>query len=219
MKPGTAPPNRVRMRSLLRVYRLFGPHYRPHRPALLWTGLGLALTVITALLVPWPLKLIVDHVILAPPPAAHSGPWSVLAGLDRKELLLLLAGAYLLLRALDSLATYLHKVGLMSVSERLTRDIRERLFAQLQRLTLSFHRGANTGDLIYRLLADANDLKILLVEVPDVLAYRVLTLISQAALMAMLDWRLALIAFSGPRPATGAPGKARWRAWCGRTSP
>jgi ABC-type multidrug transport system fused ATPase/permease subunit len=49
---------------------------------------------------------------------------------------------------------------------------------------------------MYRLLSDVSDLKVLLIEVPDLMVYRLLTLVSHAALMLWLEWRLALIAFA-----------------------
>jgi ABC-type multidrug transport system fused ATPase/permease subunit len=82
------------------------------------------------------------------------------------------------------------------MSETMVTDIRERLFAHVQRLSLAFHDSARSGDLVYRLTSDLHDLKILLVEVPQQLAHRLFTIVSHVGVMVALEWRLAVAAFS-----------------------
>jgi ABC-type multidrug transport system fused ATPase/permease subunit len=187
---------RIDLRGLARVYKVFGRHYRGHSTTLVVAYAGLLLEVMAALFSPWPLKLILDHVILRHPLPAQAGFFQRWVGSDANALLVALVVAFIVLRMVDSLASYVHKVGLLNVAETMTRDIRNRVFAHLQRLSLSFHDSANAGDLIYRLLPDVNDLKIILLEVPDTVANRLLTIVTHIGLMLFLEWRLALIAFS-----------------------
>ncbi|MGH7455763.1 MAG: ABC transporter ATP-binding protein, partial [bacterium] len=88
------------------------------------------------------------------------------------------------------------KVGMMSLGEKIVTDIRERIFGHLQRLSLSFHDTARSGDLVYRLTSDVNDLKPILIDAPQNFVYRLAMIFSHAGLMLVLEWRLALIAFS-----------------------
>jgi ATP-binding cassette, subfamily B, bacterial len=187
---------RSELSELLHLYRVFGRHYRAQWGTLAIATLGLLLTVIIALLSPWPLKMILDHVVLGHPLPSSAAWLERWTGPSPRALLVALVAAFVALRLLDSLASYLHKVGLLASAETITRDIRNRVFARLQSLSLSFHGGARTGDIVYRLLADVSDLKILLVELPDTALYRILTIVSHVAMMLVLEWRLALVAFT-----------------------
>ncbi|HEX9654711.1 MAG TPA: ABC transporter transmembrane domain-containing protein, partial [bacterium] len=187
---------KISYRALLRLYKVFGRHYKKHWQILAAAYVGLLLTILVTLLLPWPLKLILDYVILQNPlPAAFAvvDQWFSDGG---QALLLELVLLFILLRFLHSMVTYLHKVGLLSASEKITTDIRERIFAHLQRLSLSFHESTRSGDLIYRLTEDINDIKIVLVQFPDSFFHRLVMILSHVGLMLFIEWRLALVAVS-----------------------
>jgi ATP-binding cassette subfamily B protein len=186
--------------GLLRLYRAFAPLYRAHAGALAWAFTGLVLSTGTTLLLPWPLKLVLDHVVLGRALPARLEPFARWAQGDPRALLLGLALGYLALRLLDSLLTYVHRVGLMLVAQQMATAIRDRVFARLQRLSLSFHDRARGGDLILRVMSDVSDLKIVLIEVPQTLALQAALLVSHATLMFLLDWRLALLACAAVPP-------------------
>src|SRR5262249_57979372 len=124
-----------------------------------------------------------DHVVLGRP--AHGpGAWLVRgAGADPLSLLAWLVAVYVALRLLDSLFSFVHRVGFMAVGTRMAIEIRERLFAHIQRLSLSFHDSARAGDLMLRLMSDVSDLKVLLMEVPQTLAYQAALVVTHAGLM------------------------------------
>jgi ABC-type multidrug transport system fused ATPase/permease subunit len=187
---------RVSSRTLIRLYKVFGRHYKKHWKLLGAAYFGLLGTILIALLLPWPLKLVLDYVVLKTPLPGEAAFLTKWIGNNAPSLLLALVLAYVLLRVLDSLVSYLHKVGLLSAGEMMANEIRERIFAHLQRLSLSFHESARSGDLIYRLTSDINDIKLLLVQVPDYFIYRLVMIFSHVGLMLVLEWRLALIAFS-----------------------
>ena len=72
--------------------------------------------------------------------------------------------------------------------------MRQRLFAHMQRLPLSFHSRSSTGDLLSRLTGDINMMR-------DLMASTLLTIVSEGLLlvgfltvMFLIDWRAALIA-------------------------
>jgi ATP-binding cassette subfamily B protein len=186
---------RIEALTVARTYRAFGRYYRPYVPALVLSQIGLLVTVAMALLTPWPLKLILDHVVLRTPLPARAGflaRWSA----EPLTLLAVLAAAFVALRLVDSLAQFVHKVGLLSAGERILADIRERLFAHLQRLSLSFHESRGSGDLVVRVLSDMSHLKTILLDVPEIVIQRALMIVSHVGLMLFLNWRLALIAFA-----------------------
>ena len=191
---------RLDQRRLFKLYRAFGPLYRPHTRALVWSFTGLGLSTVTTLLLPWPLKMVLDHVVLGRALPARVSWLSRWANGDPLTLLLVFAFAYLGVRLLDSLFTYIHRVGLMVVAQKMATEIRERLFDKLQRLSLSFHGSTRAGDLVLRLLSDISDIKIVLIEVPQTAALQASLLVTHATLMFLLDWRLALVAFAAVPP-------------------
>ncbi|MGH7494286.1 MAG: ABC transporter ATP-binding protein [bacterium] len=187
---------RVSLHTLVRLYRVFGRHYKKHWKLFARVYSGLLLTILMALVIPWPLKLILDYVILQNPLPERAAFVTQWLGTDPLVPLAALALAFLLLRIFESFANSVHKVGLLSAGEMIATDIRERVFIHLQRLSLSFQASARSGDLIYRLTSDIDDTKTILVQLPDNFIYRLVMVFSHVSLMVVLEWRLALLAFS-----------------------
>lgn len=188
----------VRYRVLFRLYKVFGRYYKKHWKMIALALGALVLTAVVALATPMPLKLIVDHVILRaplPPRVSFLNQWFA-DGQNAELLLGLLVIAFIVLRFFDSIVSYLHKVGMLSVSEMIATDVREHVFSHLQRLSLSFHESSRSGDLVYRLTSDVRDIKTLLVMLPENFVYRLVMIGTHVGLMLYLQWRLALVAFS-----------------------
>ena len=75
--PGAVAPE-MSYRTLLRLYKVFGRHYKKHWKLAVVAYAGLLLTILIALCSPWPLKLILDHVVLGnplPEKVAFLGRW------------------------------------------------------------------------------------------------------------------------------------------------
>ena len=78
------------------------------------------------------------------------------------------------------------------VSERVSADLRNRTYEQLQRLSLEYFGGKRTGDLISRISSDTDRIcNYLSINLLD-FATDVLTILGTAWLMVALNWRLAL---------------------------
>jgi len=187
---------RLRLPGLWRVYRVFGRHYRPYTRVLLGAGLALLGTVAMEAMVPWPLKLILDHVVLGrhlPHRFQFLAAW---VGGDRLLLLLVLSLSIVVVAALAALFSYINKFWVSGTGDRITADIRDRVFAHLQRLSLSFHDSARSGDLVYRLTSDTKAMKNLLIDFPQDFTMRVFSMVLYGGLMLVLDWRLGLIALA-----------------------
>ncbi len=60
-------PDGLDLPALLRVYRTFRGHYAPYARVLTLSFVCLFATLAAEMLTPWPLKLILDHVILKRP--------------------------------------------------------------------------------------------------------------------------------------------------------
>jgi ABC-type multidrug transport system fused ATPase/permease subunit len=100
--------------------------------------------------------------------------------------LFLLAGVGTLV--LSSTQTYL--TGW--VGERVLADLRERLFAHLQRLSLGYYERNRTGAIVSRITNDVEALDQLVTDGLTSLVQNTLLLVGTAVVLFLLDWRLAL---------------------------
>ena len=64
----------------------------------------------------------------------------------------------------------------------------------MQSLSLAFHNDATSGDVVYRLTTDVKEMKQLLVGIPWTTGKRLITVVTIIVIMALLEWRLALLA-------------------------
>jgi ATP-binding cassette subfamily B protein len=182
--------------KLVKVYKVFGRHYKKHWKTLAVAYLSLFAAIGMAVLSPWPLKLILDHLILRVPLPEQAAFLNPLFNDHSRLLLLLLAFAIVVITVLEAYFSFINKFWMSSAGDRITAEIRERVFAHLNRLSLSFHESASSGNLVYVMTSDVSEMKSILIDFPQDLTQRVVTFGAYAGLMLALDWRLGLIAMS-----------------------
>jgi ATP-binding cassette subfamily B protein/subfamily B ATP-binding cassette protein MsbA len=168
-------------------------YLRPRAAALAAASLLMSIDAVVLLVAPWPLKFIIDSVILKKPlphwlagvlpdPASH--------GL----LLLNIFGlAMLAFGIADSVLTYCGNRLLLRTGQLAIFDIRRDLFAHLQRLSLSFHHRQKSGDIMARLGGDIQTLQDFVVSAGTGLFAHLLTTVGMAVVMLTIDWRFALV--------------------------
>ena len=78
------------------------------------------------------------------------------------------------------------------VGERMLADLRTAIFAHVQRLHLGFFERTPAGVVISRLTNDIDAMNSMVTDGPTTLVQNTLTLIGSAAVLLVLDWRLAL---------------------------
>jgi ATP-binding cassette, subfamily B, bacterial len=78
------------------------------------------------------------------------------------------------------------------VGERILADLRNQLFAHLQRLSLGFYERNRAGVIISRLTNDVEAIDQLVTDGVTTLVQSTLTLVGTAVILFVLDWRLAL---------------------------
>jgi ABC-type multidrug transport system fused ATPase/permease subunit len=78
------------------------------------------------------------------------------------------------------------------VGERVLADLRRKLFAHLQRLSLGFYERNRTGVIVSRMTNDIEALDQLVTQGISTLIQSTLMLVGSAAILFVLDWRLAL---------------------------
>ncbi len=143
---------------------------------------------------PWPLKFIFDNVLTGQP-LETSVPWlnDLLAG-SRTRILLAATLAILILAALRGVFYYYQTYLTSRVGQAIVLNVRRKLFAHIQRLSLRFHHESSTGDLLTRLTGDINNLRELLVASAVPLVSETVILVGFVAVMFAMNWRLALLA-------------------------
>jgi ATP-binding cassette subfamily B protein len=171
----------------------FWPQIRRQRFLIVGALLATVGEVVLRLLEPWPLKFVFDRVI----PSAPTGGGSGIAIIDRLDpmiLLLLSAVALVVISSLRSYSSYLSTVGFALAGNRILTAARSELFSHLQRLSLSFHHKAKTGDLLTRVIGDVGRLQEVAVTAALPLAVNTLSLLGMLALMTWMNWRLSVAA-------------------------
>lgn len=180
--------------SLGRTVRRFSPHLRQQAPLIGGGTLALLAEIVLRLLEPWPLKFLVDYVI-APSPGGPPLPvW--LAGSEPSTLLILAAAMVVVFAGGRALTAYISTVLLALAGNRVLTEVRAELYSHIQRLSLSYHYRARTGDLLNRLTGDIGRLQEVTVTAVMPLLANLLTLFGMLLVMLWIDWRMALIALS-----------------------
>ena len=161
------------MRILARLFRFIAPH---------WKTLTIGVIVILAR----------SGADLVPPLVQRQLIDGVIQGRDLSRLGPLmgaLAGIYLVLAVLGIADTYIrHSLGM-----RVIVDFRVRVYAYLQRLSLSFFERMPTGELMSRVTNDVNELESFVTHGSAQLIADVLRLAGTAVILFVLEWRLALL--------------------------
>lgn len=176
-----------------RVARGFGPYLRAHKATLAVSLLALLAATAIRLLEPWPLKLVIDRVLVSGPSAGASGI-AVVDGLSSDMLLLLAALGLVAVIGLRALAAYVSTIGFALVGSRVLTEVRHDVYRHLQRLPVAFHDKARTGDLTMRLMSDVGLMKEATVTALLPLLGNALMLAAMLVIMLAMDWRLALLA-------------------------
>src|SRR5262249_50209297 len=181
--------------GLRRILMYLGPSLRKHRLLLATSMFALLAEAFFRALEPWPLKWIIDLLFRA---KGHAGPPGSPApgGLEPTTLIALAAVAIILFRGLRSLAAYGNRVGFSLVSSRVLTDVRDKLYRHLQRLSLSFHTRARSGDLTLRLMSDVGALKDAAVTALLPLLVNAVVLAGMIGVLIWMHWQLALLALS-----------------------
>ena len=179
-----------------RFRQIFWTHLRQVKGRLIVAALCTLGVTAAELLKPWPLKLILDHCILDKP-LPHF--LSFLAGIveGSKVTLVVEASCAIVLIALcGGLFSYSQIFITSSIGYKMVYALRRELFAHLQRLSLSFHNHARSGDLMTRIAGDTNTLKDVFAESILKFASQALEILGMFAIMFALNWKVSLISLA-----------------------
>ena len=130
----------------------FTPYLRGRRmsfAAAILASLGYS---VTRLLEPWPLKLIIDHVLLDEPLDRFPASLVATRDLSPTSLLYVLTSAILFLAVLRGLFYLRQRVLIAKIGNGVVGDLRLDLYKRLHGFSLSFHNRRQTGDILVRLI-------------------------------------------------------------------
>ncbi len=155
------------------------------------------------LLSPWPLKLVIDHVL----GAERVSPWeqsaldatqalAALAPSPRERLLILIVLGGLVVQLTHQLVMMWHTRLTVATGHRMVRDLRAELFAHLQALSLGDHAAIPRGDAVYRLSSDAACLEHLVMRGLFPILFSAVTLVVMFLVLLRVDATLAVVSLS-----------------------
>ena len=165
------------------------PYLKPYRFTFLLLSTQLLVINLCELLKPWPLKLIIDHVL-----GGRPLPVELTQGWAPEALLLAACSGLILIYLLLASITVLFNYTSIGVGQRLVNDLRGDLYDHLQRLSLAFHSRREVGDLLYRVATDTYAIQSLTMNGLFPIASAAVFMIGMAVIMFRLDWVLTLVA-------------------------
>jgi ATP-binding cassette subfamily B protein/subfamily B ATP-binding cassette protein MsbA len=136
----------------LNLYRRIIVYYRPYLPTILLALGILVVSVAFGLLKPWPVKWLIDEVLVP-----SSGAPVILWGhpLDRMQAVLVAGVAVIAIHLLSGLLSVANTYVLIEIGLKAMLRIRTELYAYLQSLPLHFHDRRRSGDSTFRVAYDS----------------------------------------------------------------
>jgi len=162
------------------------------RPLLYAVGCTAAMAA-ADLLRPWPLKIVLDHVLLGRAVPAWLTPLERLLAWGQGPALAVCAGAIFGIAAFTSVFAYYQVHFTTAVGNRLVHELRRQLFAHLQRLSLAFHLRTTSGELLTTVASDTAALRDTFTDTLLTAGLHAVTVIGVFAIMFALNWRLTLV--------------------------
>lgn len=183
---------------LLGIDARFLSYLAPHGPLLAASIMLIVLVATLETLAPWPIKLIIDHVIGAHPArsalegAAVSG-LHTLVGQDPRVLTAVLGATLLAITILQGLAGFGFEYLNGVIQERATFRLRSEVFAHVQRLPVEFYDQGRMGDLVKRMTEDTGKVMTALVSNLGEVLINLIKFANFAAVMLLINWRFSVI--------------------------
>ncbi len=169
-------------------------YLRPHRVRFAG-GVGLtAVGIALELVRPVPLAIVLDVVLGGRPLPRLLRP--LLSPLGTEALLALAAASIVVVTVALGATTVGANYLTIDVGQRMVNDLRTEIYAHLQKLSLKFHYQQQTGDLLYRVMADTFSIQGMVMNGALPLVSAAIMLTGMFTVMVRYDVTLALVAIS-----------------------
>lgn len=184
---------RAALPGMLHFVRYFAPAIKEHKGTIGVAMLALFLQTLFSLLEPWPLKFVIDLITNSQQGRTQGLLPTFITDLSATEFLTLLAIALIIFASLRALFAYISTIAFALVGHKVLMRVREQLFNHMQRLSLSYHSEARSGDLVMRLLSDIGMIREVTVTAILPLLGNFLVLVGMLGVMFWLNWQLTLV--------------------------
>lgn len=166
----------------------------PYRGSLSLVALALLVQTLARLASPWPLKVVLDSVLGGMPLPALLAPLvgagTPIAILDAAVV------ATIAIALIEAAAGYASAYYTASVGQWVAHDLRQTVYAHLQRLSLSFHERRQVGPLISTITDDVKAVQDFASQSLVSMVVDALTIVGVLVVMLSLNWNFTLIALS-----------------------
>jgi len=168
---------------------------RPYKKGLAVVFAAMMAETAMSLAAPWPLKIVLDTA-LGDHPLPHWLQWVHDAGIDRDVagVALLAAVATIIIAVIGSVASYIDNYWTESVGQYVAHDLRQRIYAHLQRLSLAYYQHSQTGTLLSTITSDVATVQDFASSATLSIVVDLMTIVGMLGLMFWLNWDFALIA-------------------------
>jgi ABC-type multidrug transport system fused ATPase/permease subunit len=173
-------PGKVSAFLRARSRRLLGSLLRPHRRKAWWLLVVVVAANIAAMAGPWLVGVAIDKGI----PAVRAGDYRTL---------FVIVGGIVVAAGVHAVLYRIFVMGAGRIGQELLIELRRRVFAHFQRLSLSFHERYTSGRMISRLTSDLDAITELLNEGIDTLITSVLSVLTIGVILMILDPVLGLV--------------------------
>jgi ATP-binding cassette subfamily B protein len=179
-------------RKPLRITTLVKPY---------WKAIVLALGVIAVetaadLLDPWPLKIVLDHLLQAKKPPHWLEGVIARLGADRLAVLNFAVIAVAVIAIVGAVSAYTEKSITTRIGQWVMHDLRRATYHHIHRFSLADHEARRTSDLASRVIGDIDAVQDFITTALLGIITNVLTLVGIMVVMFWLSWRFTLIALS-----------------------
>jgi ABC-type multidrug transport system fused ATPase/permease subunit len=160
---------------------------------------AIACTLIVAvadLLRPWPLKLIVDNILLGKSLPPSLRPFESFFIDQKIWTTIAVAGLLIVLSVVKGFSVYAQTSITSRIGYRIAHALRRELFSHLQRLSLAFHKRSRAGELLTKVTSDTNSVRDAFSEFALTLVTETLTLAGMIVVMFVMNIELSLVVLS-----------------------
>ena len=174
-----------------RVCKTFFPMLWQHRHTLAASYFFSLLAVGAVVLIPWPLKLIIDQALIQQPLPGFLARLD--PGVSPAAMVIILASAAAVIAMLGAIFSALEKNINARVRERMARDLRDELLRHIQTLPLTLRNSQRSGELGLRLVDDVHHVVRLLTKTVPVIFRHMATMVVIFTVMFWLEPLLGLL--------------------------
>ncbi len=178
--------------SMPQLWRVVATTLRGYRMRMVVAALCLLGAIAADLLAPWPLKIVVDQVLLDKPVPRWLSAAAPIIDSQAALALMLLSGVIVLLAFCSAALTYLQTFLTAKIGHDVVHGVRHAVFAKLSRLSPAFYSRNHSAELLTRVGSDTALIRDVFTDWAVKAVSEALLIVGILAVMLVMDWRLAL---------------------------